>query len=304
MRWALCFKRRDDDDEVDNFIEGYDDDKYVYLDQYVLTSAFDTVPITPNPDSTFSVTIDLDQSNIGDFINYQIFATNTHAEADSTLMDTSYSQIQYFTMGACPTIDYEGYTYETQRINGKCWFTSNLRVVTYANGDSIQFGGTQAGLTPGILDTLQSNPIEGLGAYFFPDSAYLNDYGLLYSRSVMAQQADTNSSRNVCPVGTHFVTIDELNNLVNEGSLTYRYENYHRQWGYNAIEYIGRHYTDERYGGTNTSRLTINGGRLSASSWYTDTTDHAILKSEVALPFTNGTLREFGRLLHSNCGLC
>ena len=290
---GIVLQTEDDDDEVDNFIEGYDDDKYVYLDQYVLTSAFDTVPITPNPDSTFSVTIDLDQSNIGDFINYQIFATNTHAEADSTLMDTSYSQIQYFTMGACPTIDYEGYTYETQRINGKCWFTSNLRVVTYANGDSIQFGGTQAGLTPGILDTLQSNPIEGLGAYFFPDSAYLNDYGLLYSRSVMAQQADTNSSRNVCPVGTHFVTIDELNNLVNEGSLTYRYENYHRQWGYNAIEYIGRHYTDERYGGTNTSRLTINGGRLSASSWYTDTTDHAILKSEVALPFTNGT---FGNL--------
>jgi uncharacterized protein (TIGR02145 family) len=277
---------------VEKFTWRDDDDKYVFLDQWVLTSAFDTVPITPNPDSTFSVTIDLDQSNIGDFINYQIFATNTHAEADSTLTDTSYSQIQYFTMGACPTIDYEGYTYETQRINGKCWFTSNLRVVTYTNGDSIQFGGTQAGLTPGILDTLQANPVEGLGAYFFPDSAYLNDYGLLYSRSVMAQQADTNSSRNVCPVGTHFVTYNELNLLDGEGNMTYKYEDDYRDSGYDSDEYIGRHYTDERYGGTNTSGLTINGGRFRNGTWYTDTTNYAILKSEVAVPF-NGNFDSY-----------
>jgi len=38
----------------------------------------------------------------------------------------------------CESVNYQGYTYATAAIAGKCWFTENLRAESYQNGDPIE----------------------------------------------------------------------------------------------------------------------------------------------------------------------
>jgi uncharacterized protein (TIGR02145 family) len=256
---AIVLSENDGSDEWDYTELGDLNSDYEFMNQHKLTKAQDTVFVSINPDSTFSITVDLTQNEVDDYVNYQFFATNTHAQADTALTDTSYSQVNFFRLGECPSIDYGGYTYDTQLINDKCWFTSNLRAVTYNNGDSIAFGGTPDDITEGILDSLNANWVNGLGAYFYEDSAYASDYGLVYSRSVFgnAMYAD----KNVCPIGTKIPSWSEVGEIRRWANWAVKFDSISTPdyaYGYSEY-YMGSHLLDEAVGGTNTSGLALNG---------------------------------------------
>lgn len=84
---------------------------------------------------------------------------------------------------------YQGYVYSTVEIGSQCWFSENLRVETYLNGDSI----------PGNLSNSvwEDYGLDGIGAHAIYGEApsMINDYGILYNWHAVAD------TRGLCPTG-------------------------------------------------------------------------------------------------------
>jgi uncharacterized protein (TIGR02145 family) len=96
--------------------------------------------------------------------------------------------------------DIDGNFYKTVRIEDQVWMAENLRVIHYANGDSI-CNGTTAGNIDGLEEpklyfNYQNNPVM----------AAL--YGCLYTYDVIIDP------RNVCPKGWHVPSIDEWETFI------------------------------------------------------------------------------------------
>ena len=177
----------------------------------VLYAAMDTIYFSELSDSSYIAPLLLpDSIEIGTGIYYQVFAIDSQ--------QTSYSEIQYFVTGACHDVDYNGYTYHTERFHQDCVFTENLRTELTNTGDSIpyiSFDRTQSSednlAAKADLDDMLNS---GQSVQSFADSAFLAQYGRVYN--VMA----TIDSANVCPKGTHVATAEELRNIVAFGSVT------------------------------------------------------------------------------------
>ncbi|HAM99055.1 MAG TPA: hypothetical protein DCQ26_10645 [Marinilabiliales bacterium] len=92
--------------------------------------------------------------------------------------------------------DYDGNVYHTVRIGNQVWMKENLKATHYQNGDAV-LDGTGIGNYSG-----ESEP-----KYYFnynDDPSYINPYGRLYTWFAV------NDSRNICPVGWHIPSREEL----------------------------------------------------------------------------------------------
>lgn len=95
--------------------------------------------------------------------------------------------------------DIDGNYYDTLTIGGRTWFTENLRVRRFKNGDSI----------PYITDnnTWDANHPAPQCCAYQNDPALVPTHGLLYAVSVLQD------ARGVCPDGWHPSTDDDWKNL-------------------------------------------------------------------------------------------
>jgi uncharacterized protein (TIGR02145 family) len=85
-------------------------------------------------------------------------------------------------------IDQDGNTYTTKVIGNQVWMLENLRVITFANGDSIPF-----------INDFHEWPVVNhpATAYYNNDSLIEKHYGKLYNWHIVSD------TRNVCPLGWH-----------------------------------------------------------------------------------------------------
>ena len=164
----------------------------------------------PLPDLSQSYT--MDGSGSGSFSSQLTnLAANTlyYARAYATnAVGTSFGQALSFTTStlppppacqanACPSTptitDYDGQVYGTVQIGNQCWMASNLRAVSYRNGDAI------------LPWSNQSN--VGYQAVYDDSAANAPIYGRLYNSYAVLD------SRGLCPTGWHIPSSAEFDVL-------------------------------------------------------------------------------------------
>ena len=111
---------------------------------------------------------------------------------------------------------FKGYNYSTVLIDGRCWFSENLRVEDYRNGDAIP-----SGLTDGQWPETVEGAVavygeensnfcsEGIGYNTACDETWsLTEFGRLYNGYAILDE------RQLCPGGWHIPTEEEWSTLV------------------------------------------------------------------------------------------
>ena len=96
--------------------------------------------------------------------------------------------------GCNEPVEYQGYAYDVVQIGTQCWFSENLRIETYRNGDPIPFYGA---------DSDWSNAHQtSEGAWCHPngDASKSLSYGHMYNHWLIMD------GRDVCPQGWHVPT--------------------------------------------------------------------------------------------------
>lgn len=99
----------------------------------------------------------------------------------------------------CHDVEYQGHTYSCVQIKDQCWFAENLRVESYANGDSIPSDLTGSEWT---------STREGALTHYNLDAENLDIYGRLYNWFAVSD------ARGLCPTGWHVPTEADWQELV------------------------------------------------------------------------------------------
>lgn len=150
----------------------------------------DTVSVTLEADSTFSVTIDIADSILLETgFNWQIVYENAAGTYRSGKQGT--------TTGGCFDLEAEGFTYHLVKIGRNCWFAENLRTALYENGDSIPYLEW-----PSQDDAAWASAKGNGGAQTFKDSTTLASDGRVYTAATLMKS-------DICPAGTRLPTLSE-----------------------------------------------------------------------------------------------
>jgi uncharacterized protein (TIGR02145 family) len=133
----------------------------------------------------------------------QSLLDNGYSQEDLLRAGVPYSSIQ----DTYPIMDGDGNNYEYVTIGNKKWLSRNLETTTYNDGSPLPFYDDPA-------DWFDEGE-AGEPAYTFPvyNPAFKEDYGLLYNW--YAIDSLSNGNKNVCPVGWHVPTYDDLVELKN-----------------------------------------------------------------------------------------
>ncbi|MFM7911660.1 MAG: FISUMP domain-containing protein, partial [Bacteroidota bacterium] len=144
-------------------------------------------------------------SQLSNLAAYTLYYVRAYA---TNVVGTSYGQALSFTTStlpppsgcqanACPSMptvtDYDGHVYGTVQIGNQCWMASNLRSVSYRNGDAI------------LPWSNQSN--VGYQAVYDDSAANAPIYGRLYNSYAVLD------SRGLCPTGWHIPNSAEFDVL-------------------------------------------------------------------------------------------
>ncbi len=141
----------------------------------------DSSAVTLLPDTTFTSQITYPEAlELGSTLYYQVAVTNDHGTFNSV--------VNSFCTGACPSVTFDGFEYETIKYGCDCWFTDNLRTTIFSNGDTI--GTDLAADAPAQVDSLGVDPY----------GRYYNTYAV-------------NAEHSVCPYGTHVADRDDWDDL-------------------------------------------------------------------------------------------
>ncbi len=180
---------------------------YDYLDVYegVVTNATtgylkrfrgngNVIPLAPsasNSDLTLRFRSDNSQANYGGFAVKLVLVDRPCA-------------------GSATVSDYDGNTYHTVEIGEQCWMKENMRTTHYANGNSIDYGGTSSSTTTRY--------------YYYPNGSSSNGstYGKLYNWSAACNNTSTGTAttaaskvQGICPSGWHVPAKEEFATLKN-----------------------------------------------------------------------------------------
>ena len=180
---------------------------YDYLDVYegVVTNATtgylkrfrgngNVIPLAPsasNSDLTLRFRSDNSQANYGGFAVKLVLVDRPCA-------------------GSATVSDYDGNTYHTVEIGEQCWMKENMRTTHYANGNSIDYGGTNSSTTTRY--------------YYYPNGSSSNGstYGKLYNWSAACNNTSTGTAttaaskvQGICPSGWHVPAKEEFATLKN-----------------------------------------------------------------------------------------
>jgi uncharacterized protein (TIGR02145 family) len=111
----------------------------------------------------------------------------------------TYGSVVTFRTNARTVTDYDGNIYHVAKIGNQEWFTENLKVTHFRNGDPITY----------IEDATAWNLVaSGAWCYYEKDPNVVPDYGNLYNFYAV------NDSRNICPEGWHVPTAADWNELI------------------------------------------------------------------------------------------
>lgn len=179
--------------------------------------------------------------------------------------------------------DIDGNVYETIKIGGQEWFTSNLRTSRFRDGTAI----------PEVIDEISWSEVrEAAWCWYNNDSTHEEHYGKLYNWYAM------NCDKGICPVGWHVPTDLEWTILVDH---------------LGGIKQAGREMKEEgaaywngpnNRGGSNSSGFTGRGGgtrywngiysflRLEGYWWTSTSTNEANARART-LSALNGIVNGF-----------
>ena len=96
--------------------------------------------------------------------------------------------------GCNEPVEYQGYAYDVVQIGAQCWFSENLRIETYRNGDPIPFYGADADWS----NAHQTS--EGAWCHPNGDASKSLSFGHMYNHWLIMD------GRDVCPQGWHVPT--------------------------------------------------------------------------------------------------
>jgi uncharacterized protein (TIGR02145 family) len=140
----------------------------------------------------------------GTTYTFTVIATNAVGSSSSSSASSAVTPVN-----PCPAAtvtDRNNYTYNTVPIGSHCWIQSNLRVITYNNGDTIPLdvSGTTTGSASGQS---WSGLITGAKTVYQHDNNNLTTYGYLYNWYAATD------SRGICPTGWHVPSENDWNTL-------------------------------------------------------------------------------------------
>jgi uncharacterized protein (TIGR02145 family) len=170
--------------------------------------------------SSLKATKDIPNWSAGDQLKYTAYATSSlYIFGSDTLNGNPSTNENYIfditLLEACGgqtlITDIEGNNYRAVQIGNQCWMGENFRSRKFNDGTLIPY--------PGANTTAWANSFNGAYAWVWNDSSTYGVYGAVYNWYTV--DSASNGGKNLCPIGWHVPSLEEVQTLVDYAALLY-----------------------------------------------------------------------------------